>query len=41
MFCLFLILLMSCSDVAASIVDEETNAGVTGFVAEIILHLSK
>ena len=34
-FCLFLILLISCSDVAASIVAEETNAGVTAFVAEI------
>ena len=34
-FCLFLILLMSCSDVAASIVADETNSGVTAFVAEI------
>ena len=34
-FCLFLILLISCSDVAASIVAEETNAGLTVFVAEI------
>ena len=29
MFCLFLILLISCSDVAASIVADETNSGVT------------
>ena len=35
MFCLFLILLISCSDVAASIVADETNSGVTAFVAEI------
>ena len=34
-FCLFLILLISCSDVAASIVADETNSGVTAFVAEI------
>ena len=34
-FCLFLILLISCSDVAASIVADETNPGVTAFVAEI------
>ena len=34
-FCLFFILLMSCSDVAASIVADETNSGVTAFVAEI------
>ena len=34
-FCLFLILLISCSDVAALIVAEQTNAGVTAFVAEI------
>ena len=34
-FCLFLILLISCSDVAASIVTDETNSGVTPFVAEI------
>ncbi len=34
-FCLFLILLVSCSDVAASIVADETNSGVTAFVAEI------
>ena len=33
--CLFLILLISFSDVAASIVAEEINAGVTVFVAEI------
>ena len=33
--CLFLILLISFSDVAASIVAEETNAGVTVFVAEL------
>ena len=35
MFCLFLILLICCSDVAASIVADETNSGVTAFVAEI------
>ena len=35
MFCLFLILLISCSNVAASIVADETNSGVTAFVAEI------
>ena len=34
-FCLFLILLISCSDVAASNVADETNAGVTAFVSEI------
>ena len=34
-FCLFLILLISCSDVAASNMADETNAGVTAFVAEI------
>ena len=34
-FCLFLILLISWSDVAASIVADETNSGVTAFVAEI------
>ena len=34
-FCLFFILLISCSDVAALIADEETNVGVTVFVAEI------
>ena len=34
-FCLFLILLMSCLDVAASIVADETNSGVTAFAAEI------
>ena len=34
-FCLFLISLISCSDVAASIVADETNSGVTAFVAEI------
>ena len=34
-FCLFLILLISCSDVVASIVADETNSGVTVFVAEI------
>ena len=38
-FCLFLVLLISCSDyhVAASIVADETNSGVTlpAFVAEI------
>ena len=34
-FCLFLILLISCSDVAASIVADETISGVTAFVAEI------
>ena len=34
-FCLFLILLISFSDVAASIVADETNSGVTAFVAEI------
>ena len=36
-FCLFLILLISCSDVAALIVADETNSGVTltAFVAEI------
>ena len=34
-FCLFLILLISCSDVAASNVADETNVGVTAFVAEI------
>ena len=34
-FCLFLILLISCSDVAASIMADETNSGVTAFVAEI------
>ena len=34
-FCLFLILLISCWDVAASIVAEEIHAGVTVFVAEI------
>ena len=35
MFCLFLILLISCSDVAASIVADETNSGARAFVAEI------
>ena len=35
MFCLFFILLISCSDVAASIVADKTNSGVTAFVAEI------
>ena len=37
MFCLFFILLISCSDVAALIVADETNSGVTltAFVAEI------
>ncbi len=35
MFCLFFILLISCSDDAALIADEETNVGVTVFVAEI------
>ena len=34
-FCLFLILLICCSDVAASIVADETNSGVIAFVAEI------
>ena len=34
-FCLFLILLICCSDVAASIVADETYSGVTAFVAEI------
>ena len=34
-FCLFLILLISFSDVAALIVADETNSGVTAFVAEI------
>ena len=34
-FCLFLIILICCSDVAASIVADETNSGVTAFVAEI------
>ena len=34
-FCLFLILLICCSDVAASIVADETNSAVTAFVAEI------
>ena len=34
-FCLFLILLISCSDVAAAIVADKTNSGVTAFVAEI------
>ena len=34
-FCLFLILLISCSDVAASIVADKTHSGVTAFVAEI------
>ncbi len=34
-FCLFFILLISCSDLAASIVTDETNSGVTAFVAEI------
>ena len=34
-FCLFLILLICCSDVAASIVADETNSGMTAFVAEI------
>ena len=34
-FYLFLILFISCSDVAASIVVDETNSGVTAFVAEI------
>ena len=34
-FCLFFILVISCSDVAASIVADETNSGVTAFVAEI------
>ncbi len=34
-FCLFLILLISCSDVAASIVADKTNSEVTAFVAEI------
>ena len=36
-FCLFFILLISCSDVAALIVADETNSGVTltAFVAEI------
>ncbi len=34
-FVCFLIVLISCSDVAASIVADETNSGVTAFVAEI------
>ena len=34
-YCLFLIVLIYCSDVAASIVADETNAGVTAFIAEI------
>ena len=34
-FCLFLILLISCSDVAASVLADETNSGVTAIVAEI------
>ena len=33
--CLFSILVISCLDVAAPIVTEETNAGVTVLVAEI------
>ena len=35
MFCLFLTLLISCSDVAALMLAEEINVGVTVFVAEI------
>ena len=34
-FCLFLILLVSCLDVEASNMADETTAGVTVFVAEI------
>ena len=34
-FSLFFILVISCSDVATSIVSDETNSGVTAFVAEI------
>ena len=34
-FFIYFILLISCSDVAASIVTDETNSGVTPFVAEI------
>ena len=37
-FCLFLILLISCSDVAASIVADKTNSGVTAFPRRNEIH---